>query len=735
MIKQQAEKMKRLLPFLIIPFMLLGCRAIEKELDDLESRLTILEGSKIASIDEQISSIEGTIKALTGAREDLERKDGQLEDLIQKLSGQIDGDEGIAASIQALQKAREELGKKDTELEDLIKNLRSFLEESLSNEKNWVTATFATLEQYQTLSDTVANLIESLKTTYCTLEQFSQLQEEVSKLASGTQLTELEESLKSWVGDALSGYYDIAAMDAKLSALATTESVNSEIEKIKTELDKAKEELTEAYKKAIADAISENNGVIDQKIAQEIGAVQQRIDDEVDALETKIADLEARVKALEDVVAGLKVSDALFGFVNYAQADTITKGLPYLFLFRVNPSGVPFTKDMVVLDNMSSKKFLYAPETRASYITESKNFVADSLGKSRTAANEETDGQYVLRLKTTETRNLIDDNIFSLVGAYLDKEKKVQYVSSTPFQLVMMPKPDEGLTNWGYGRGNVTHAQMKSVKVPSQQGQQDPQSQQGQQGQQDPQGQQGQEDKYIEVWTETLGSICFSFDHRTYRNEKDNSDTRTYSCKNLRSFAFEGNSKKDSIVIMEPHRDSGYVRFLPDTSKVEWKALMDTTKHTTIKVSGKIHAFDRYGGSSAFPVEMTWYSRHTDTLAVNLKVADFFEADGQKRKAVRVDLAEMFQKRGYVFSEVEKLARKRGVRNGASQANAVVLCSFEPGSETAVNIRAYAAKEKLPGTYKALAVQSLTTFPSEMSTLLECNAIECPIVLKIVITE
>jgi len=70
---------------------------------------------------------------------------------------------------------------------------------------------------------------------------------------------------------------------------------------------------------------------------------------------------------------------------------------------------------MVVLDNMSSKKFLYTPESRASYITESKNFVADSLGKSRNAANEETDGQYVLRLKTTETRNLIDDNVFSLV--------------------------------------------------------------------------------------------------------------------------------------------------------------------------------------------------------------------------------------------------------------------------------------------------------------------------------
>ena len=731
--------MKRLLPFLVIPFLLLGCRAIDKELDDIKDRLLVLEGSTISSIDEQISSITRTINALTQAREDLEKKDGELEDLIQKLNGQINGDEGLLA---ALNKAKEDLEKKDLDLEEMIRNLKTFVENSLRDQKGWIESTFATLEQYQSLSNQVANLTESLKTTFCTLEQYEQLKEELKNLATGTALVELESSLKTWVGEALSGYYDIAAIDAKLSALATSESVNEEIENLKGDIEKAKGELTEAYKKAIEEAISKNNGVIDAKIAQEIGSVQSRIDKEVEALEKKIGDLETRIKNLEEVVDGLKVSDQIFGFVNYAQADTITKGLPYLFLFRVNPSGVPFTKDMVVLDNMSSKKFLYTPESRASYITESKNFVADSLGKSRNAANEETDGQYVLRLKTTETRNLIDDNVFSLVGAYRDKEQKVQYVSSTPFQLVMMPTPEEGLTSWGYAHGNVTFAQMKSVKVPSQPGQQVQPGQDGQQPGQDGQqpgqdGQQGQDDKYINVWTETLGSICYSFDHRTYRNEKDNNDTRTYSCKNLRSFVYEGNSKKDSIVIMEPHRDSGYVRFIPDTTKAEWAALLDTTKHTTLKVSGKIRAFDRYGGSSTFPVEMTWYSRCTDTMTVNLKVADFFEttADGEKRKTVQVDVNDMFKKRGYISSEVNDLHRKRNVKNAVSQSGSTVLCNFDSESDTVVNIRTYVRKENLPGTYKALVVQSLTVFPSELSQLVENSAIECPIVLKIVITE
>jgi hypothetical protein len=95
----------------------------------------------------------------------------------------------------------------------------------------------------------------------------------------------------------------------------------------------------------------------------------------------------------------------------------------------------------------------------------------------------------------------------------------------------------------------------------------------------------------------------------------------------------------------------------------------------------------------------------------------------------------MFKKRGYISSEVNDLHRKRNVKNAVSQSGSTILCNFDSESDTVVNIRTYARKENLPGTYKALVVQSLTVFPSELSQLVENSAIECPIVLKIVITE
>ena len=136
-------------------------------------------------------------------------------------------------------------------------------------------------------------------------------------------------------------------------------------------------------------------------------------------------EIENDINDLKDAVTGLKISDQVFGFVSYAQHDTVTKGLPYAVIFRVNPSGIPFTQDMVVLDNMSSKRFIYTPATMASYITESTNFKVDSMGVTQNAAKEDMEGQYFIRMKTTETRNMIEDDIFSLVGGYKDKEEKI----------------------------------------------------------------------------------------------------------------------------------------------------------------------------------------------------------------------------------------------------------------------------------------------------------------------
>ena len=437
--------------------------------------------------------------------------------------------------------------------------------------------------------------------------------------------------------------------------------------------------------------------------------------DKTEIYDKDTTEIENDIEGLKDAVKGLKISDQVFGFVSYAQHDTVSKGLPYAVIFRVNPSGIPFTQDMVVLDNMSAKKFIYTPETMASYITESTNFKIDSMGVTQNEAKEDMEGQYFVRMKSTETRNMIEDDIFSLVGAYLDKDQKIQYVSSTPFSLVMMPTPEEGLTKWSFIRGNVTHGDIKTTVVPGS----------------DP-------EETVSTWEVTLGSIAVSLDRRLYVNEKDKNDTRTYSTKYLSSLVWEGNTKADSIVIFEPHRDSAYVKFLPDTTKPEWQAILDTTKFGSLTVKGKIHAFDRYGGMSTFPVEMVWYSRYRDTVTLNLKVSDFIQEnpDGTTtRKTYEFDLSSALEKLGYKDSEVEAIPRKKVSMGIVTGSGSKILMTYSNENDRKVILRSYAPKTALVGTHYNLAVRDVKTFPSEKDPVLEMSAIECPLVLKIVITE
>ena len=270
-------------------------------------------------------------------------------------------------------------------------------------------------------------------------------------------------------------------------------------------------------------------------------------------------------------------------------------------------------------------------------------------------------------------------------------------------------------TKWSFIRGNVTHGDVKTTVVPGS----------------DP-------EETVSTWEVSLGSIAVSFDRRLYVNEKDKNDTRTYSTKYISSFVWEGNSKADSIVIFEPHRDSAYVKFLPDTSKPEWQALMDTTKFNTLTVKGKVHAFDRYGGRSVFPVEMVWYSRYQDTVTLNLKVSDFIQEnpDGSTtRKTYEYDLTSALEKLGYKESEVESTPRKKVVHGIITGPGSKVLMTYSNENSRVVILRTYVPKAALVGTHYNLATREVKTFPSEKDPVLEMSAIECPLVIKIVITE
>ena len=274
--------MKKLLfLFAVVAMVLPGCKKINEELDVLGARLDKLEQS-VPTIEEQISSIQESINAL-------EEVDSKLKESIKALEA---SDKATAEEIAALKDA-------DKAIEAKIEELKKYVDDVLKSTKDWVSATFATLEQLNALSSEVTalkSLVDANKA------------EATANLA--TAITNLETSLKSWVGEQLSNYYTIAEIDAKIAELqkAITDgdsALQQQLNDLKSQLETAKAELTEAYKKAIKEAIETNNGVIDQKIASEIAAVNKRIDEEVAAINAKIAAIEARLDELEDKVDDL----------------------------------------------------------------------------------------------------------------------------------------------------------------------------------------------------------------------------------------------------------------------------------------------------------------------------------------------------------------------------------------------------------------------------------------------
>ncbi len=120
-----------------------------------------------------------------------------------------------------------------------------------------------------------------------------------------TAISTLETSMKQWVSEQLTDYYKIAEIDAKIEVIENSiksgdQTITASRNELKESLQATKTALTEAYTKAIEDAITNNNGVIDSKIAAEIAAVNKQIDSEVDTINSRITALEERIEAIED---------------------------------------------------------------------------------------------------------------------------------------------------------------------------------------------------------------------------------------------------------------------------------------------------------------------------------------------------------------------------------------------------------------------------------------------------
>ena len=331
----------------------------------------------LGNLDAMDKELKGYIDGLTTTAKNLQDQIDNTNTKIDEVKSALQGEISTAKAnvIAQLEAAKEELEEelkkinttigilqaKDTELEGKITELRTYVDTELGKTTDWVNATFATLEQYNALVSEVATIKEQIKainqsiadletrlttkinediaTAVSTLN--ADIQQKVKEITTAyteavknakeeitaaytkaiqDAISGLELSLKSWVGQQLSNYYTIAEVEAKVLALqnaiaAGDSSLQEELNNLKSQLEASKKELTEAYKKAIEEAINTNNGVIDTKIANEVAIINKRISEEITAInqritaiERRLADVEGRVNTIEQQISAINTT-------------------------------------------------------------------------------------------------------------------------------------------------------------------------------------------------------------------------------------------------------------------------------------------------------------------------------------------------------------------------------------------------------------------------------------------
>ena len=198
-----------------------GCTDYSPDLDEVEKRLDGIEDNRIASIDKQL-------KAINAAIPQLEKTDADLKKMIENLQTTADGlEKSIAENgknisdlktdlekavedlknsdkadkeyvLDSLGKAKavllallesektemngkltsvnntiSDLQKKDAELEKKISDLKAYADKELKGAKDWLSATFMTLDQYNSIVEQLGGInggIAGLKTSMANLE-------------------------------------------------------------------------------------------------------------------------------------------------------------------------------------------------------------------------------------------------------------------------------------------------------------------------------------------------------------------------------------------------------------------------------------------------------------------------------------------------------------------------------------------------------------------------------------
>ena len=265
-------------------------KAIQAEIAGMAQTLQSLIAQD-GEFKEQIAEIESAIAELRAVDTALQAEISAIKETLQTLA---ERDERFQSDIDSLKA-------KDIVLDIRIEGLKAFTDSISSATKDWTSATFSTLEQYQ------ATCYEIAAIKVLIAEQEASLTKALTDAIAAS-----ETSMKGWVNEQLTGYWTIAETQAKLDTIKT--NTDKEVEAVKADLKTATEELTAAYKSEIAKAITDSEG----KLSSKIDEINSTLDKRIGAIEARLDAIEEKLKVLDTLTRefAIKFDDSEIGIMS-----------------------------------------------------------------------------------------------------------------------------------------------------------------------------------------------------------------------------------------------------------------------------------------------------------------------------------------------------------------------------------------------------------------------------------
>ena len=422
---------------------------VQEAMDKVDFKLAVIENTiaglvkDIAAIRNDIASIQEQIDSIVVSIGELKTIDSQLDEYIETLSGQyetlseaydrlaelVDSGAGpstgsvaleefkavVATQLDVIEQTLETLQASDETLQGQISDLVDYVDGKCEDTQDWVEASFATLAQFNAVSETIATIqaqmvtmSEQMEVRLATLATKEELDRAIANLSSSVQteiqtavencntamntmqqeltsayqsaistaISNSEQTMKSWVNTKLASYYTAAQTDAKITALKN--NLEGQLLSQKTYLENVISDLELSL-----DAKIESNALLIEQLARDLGNTNSQVATLASSVSTNTQKITANAQSIKTNASSISsnASKIATNTQNITAANKLISDNNKLIkenasLIEANAKAIAALQDRATVDEVSIQSNAVAISENAEDIAANADLIA-----------------------------------------------------------------------------------------------------------------------------------------------------------------------------------------------------------------------------------------------------------------------------------------------------------------------------------------------------------------------